>query len=88
MEAGERWTIGEDNDVFVIGSGDCVAKVCGAPEGIKKSKGRAQIIAAAPDLLAAAESALAFLEQLGYHGGGNTPTANLIRAIAKAREAN
>lgn len=63
METGERWTIGEDNDVFVVGTGDCVAKVCGAPEGIKKSKGRAQLIAAAPDLLAACELAADFFHE-------------------------
>jgi hypothetical protein len=49
------------------------------------TEANARLIAAAPDLLAAAESALAFLEQLGYHGGGNTPAANLMRAITKAK---
>ena len=50
-----------------------------------EAEANARLIAAAPDLLAAAESVLAFLEQIGYHGGGNTPAINLQRAIAKAR---
>ena len=84
MEANERWAIGEDNDVFVIGNGDCVAKVCGAPEGIKNSIGRAHLIAAAPDLL----EALEMCEDYIQHIRPKVPTwyvETINAAIAKAR---
>jgi hypothetical protein len=40
------WYIGEDGDIFTPGA--CIAKVCGAPEGIKEANDNARLIAAAP----------------------------------------
>ncbi len=37
------WNIGEDYDVFSANT-DCVARVCGAPEGIKGDKANARLI--------------------------------------------
>ncbi len=37
------WNIGEDNDVFSENT-DCVARVCGAPEGIKGDLANAKLI--------------------------------------------
>ncbi len=37
------WNIGEDNDVFSANT-DCVARVCGAPEGIKGDLANAKLI--------------------------------------------
>ncbi len=37
------WNIGEDNDVFSANT-DCVARVCGAPEGIKGDIANSRLI--------------------------------------------
>jgi len=52
------WHVGEDGDVFCDGA--CIAKVCGAPEGIEEDKANAYLIAAAPRLLKAAGAALSW----------------------------
>jgi len=44
-----KWQVGEENDVFSDGCA-CIARVCGAPEGIKESIANAHLITAAPVL--------------------------------------
>ena len=43
-----EWEVGEGNDVY--SGGACVARVCGAPEGIEESIANANLIAASPRL--------------------------------------
>ena len=44
------WIVGEENDVYLEGQAACIAKVCGAPEGIEESIANAQLISAAPEM--------------------------------------
>lgn len=46
-----EWKVGEDNDVYLgREQSACIARVCGAPEGIDECVANAHLIAASPDL--------------------------------------
>ena len=62
----QKWTVGEENDVYTEDQAACIAKVCGAPEGIVESIANARLIAAAPELLEACEFALQLIKNLDY----------------------
>ncbi len=66
-----EWKVGEENDVYLgEEQSACIARVCGAPEGIEESIANAHLIAAAPKQNKALQEVERFLkEEMPYFNG-------------------